>query len=241
MLVKILAFDGKHKLSNRWKEDPYIILSKRNPDIPVFVVKKENGEGRQRTLHRNLLLPVEIYSSEAHVELKPVPAPRKKRNIPDRNRHPVKSDRDAESEDDDNDDDDQSDVFIIRTRKAKLVPRPTTFTPSVSLDQTSDDQNDKRGQVLKAEVDASHPVIEEIVSITEAKEADVISQMSTNSSGYEVMDGADQVSSSSIEVTEQDEVENTNPSDNSENLVNRTPSPPLPRRSKKTTKSPNWM
>lgn len=41
VLVKILAFDGKHKLSNRWEEDPYIILSKPNPDIPVFIVKKE--------------------------------------------------------------------------------------------------------------------------------------------------------------------------------------------------------
>lgn len=89
VLVKILAFDGKHKLSNEWEEHPYIIPSKPNPDIPVFIVQKENGEGRQRNLHRNLLLPVEIFNSEDHVESKPVPAPRKKRNIPDSNRHPV--------------------------------------------------------------------------------------------------------------------------------------------------------
>lgn len=27
VLVKIVAFDGKHKLSNRWEEDPYVVLS----------------------------------------------------------------------------------------------------------------------------------------------------------------------------------------------------------------------
>lgn len=114
VLVKILAFDGKHKLSNEWEEHPYIIPSKPNPDIPVFIVQKENGEGRQRNLHRNLLLPVEIFNSEDHVESKPVPAPRKKRNIPDSNRHPVVLERDAESVDDDVDD--ESDVFLFPQR-----------------------------------------------------------------------------------------------------------------------------
>lgn len=238
VLVKILAFDGKHKLSNEWEEHPYIIPSKPNPDIPVFIVQKENGEGRQRNLHRNLLLPVEIFNSEDHVESKPVPAPRKKRNIPDSNRHPVVLERDAESVDDDVDD--ESDVFFISTKKPKSVPRPTTCIPRVSFDQTGDDQNDKRGQVMEAEGDASHPVIEESVSIQEADEASVASQMSTKSFGHEVLGGADDVSSSNIEVTGQDEIKNTNPSDNSENMVNKTPIPP-PRRSKRTTKPPQWM
>lgn len=238
VLVKILAFDGKHKLSNEWEEHPYIIPSKPNPDIPVFIVQKENGEGRQRNLHRNLLLPVEIFNSEDHVESKPVPAPRKKRNIPDSNRHPVVLERDAESVDDDVDD--ESDVFFISTKNPKSVPRPTTCIPRVSFDQTGDDQNDKRGQVMEAEGDASHPVIEESVSIPEADEASVASQISTKSFGHEVIGGADDVSSSNIEVTGQDEIKNTNPSDNSENMVKKTPIPP-PRRSKRTTKPPQWM
>lgn len=151
VLVKILAFDGKHKLSNRWEEDPYIILSKPNPDIPVFVVKKENGEGRQRTLHRNLLLPVEIFNSEDHVESKPVPAPRKKRNIPDSNRHPVVLERMNQW------------MMMMMNRMFSLFPQRNQNQclgqQHVSLDQTGDDQNDKRGQVMEAEGDASHPVI----------------------------------------------------------------------------------
>lgn len=140
----------------------------------------------------------------------------------------------------DDDDDDESDVFFISTKNPKSVPRPTTCIPRVSLDQTGDDQNDKRGQVMEAEGDASHPVIEESVSIPEAEEASVASQISTKSFGHEVIGGADDVSSSNIEVTGQDEIENTNPSDNSENMVNKTPLPP-PRRSKRTTKPPQWM
>lgn len=58
VLVKILAHDGKHKLADKWEEDVYIISSKPNTDVPVYVVQKENGEGRPRTLHRNLLLPI---------------------------------------------------------------------------------------------------------------------------------------------------------------------------------------
>lgn len=86
------------------------------------------------------------------------------------------------------------------------MPRPTTCIPRVSFDQTGDDQNDKRGQVMEAEGDASHPVIEESVSIQEADEASVASQMSTKSFGHEVLGGADGVSSSNIEVTGQDEI-----------------------------------
>ena len=58
VLVKIVAFDGKHKISDRWEEDIYEVIRQPNPRIPVYVVQKENGEGKKRTLHRNLLLPI---------------------------------------------------------------------------------------------------------------------------------------------------------------------------------------
>ncbi|XP_052090378.1 uncharacterized protein LOC127727026 [Mytilus californianus] len=74
VLVKIVAFEGKHKLSDKWEQDPYVVLEQPNLDIPVFTVRKENGEGRKRNLHRNLLLPV------GHLvePTKPVPKPRKR-------------------------------------------------------------------------------------------------------------------------------------------------------------------
>lgn len=62
VFVRILAFDGKHKLSDKWEEEPYTVTTQPNTDIPVYTVRKENGT---RTLHRNLLLPFGfIYDKE---------------------------------------------------------------------------------------------------------------------------------------------------------------------------------
>ncbi|XP_067670212.1 uncharacterized protein [Haliotis asinina] len=72
VLVKVVAFDGKHKLADKWEQDIYVILDQPNPSIPVFVLGKENGQGRTRTLHRNLLLPIGSLPHSA-----PVPKPRK--------------------------------------------------------------------------------------------------------------------------------------------------------------------
>nr|KAG5691982.1 hypothetical protein BaRGS_011373 [Batillaria attramentaria] len=37
VLVRILAFEGKHKLSDKWEGDPYLVESQPNADIPVYV------------------------------------------------------------------------------------------------------------------------------------------------------------------------------------------------------------
>ena len=58
VLVKKLAFgEGKHKLSDRWEEEVYFVVDQPNEDIPVFTLEGEKN-GRRRTLHRNLLLPL---------------------------------------------------------------------------------------------------------------------------------------------------------------------------------------
>jgi hypothetical protein len=58
VLVKVVAFDGRHKLADKWEEDPYLVISQPNQDIPVYKVQREDGVGRMRILHRNLLLPI---------------------------------------------------------------------------------------------------------------------------------------------------------------------------------------
>ena len=58
VLVKVVAFEGKHKIADRWEEEPYVILRQMNNNIPVYEVKKLHGKGRKRILHRNLLLPI---------------------------------------------------------------------------------------------------------------------------------------------------------------------------------------
>ena len=56
VLVKILAFDGKHKISDKFEEDVYTVVEQPRPDIPVFIVKSDSG--KELTLHRNQLLPL---------------------------------------------------------------------------------------------------------------------------------------------------------------------------------------
>lgn len=56
MLLKNLTPTGK--LDDKWEKDPYIVAEIPIQDIPVYKVKKETGKGREKTLHRNLLLPL---------------------------------------------------------------------------------------------------------------------------------------------------------------------------------------
>ena len=47
---------GTGKLRAYW-EDPIHIIKNQRGDLPVYEVKREDGKGRTRILHRNLLLP----------------------------------------------------------------------------------------------------------------------------------------------------------------------------------------
>lgn len=47
---------GKHKLADKWERPIHIVVN-RIDGGPVYVVKPETGNGPQRRLHRDLLLP----------------------------------------------------------------------------------------------------------------------------------------------------------------------------------------
>jgi len=66
VLVRVVAFDGKHKIADRWESDLYIVVDQPNLYVPVYVVKKEDGSGAQRTLHRNLILPIQFSVSRPY-------------------------------------------------------------------------------------------------------------------------------------------------------------------------------
>ncbi|XP_072572259.1 uncharacterized protein [Paramormyrops kingsleyae] len=48
---------GKHKLADRWCSLPYIVV-KKLPNLPVYILKPEQGVGGVKTLHRDHILPV---------------------------------------------------------------------------------------------------------------------------------------------------------------------------------------
>ena len=59
VLVRINAYEGKHKIADRWEDDVYVVTKQPNTYVPVFIVKRENdSDSSSRTLHTNLLLPI---------------------------------------------------------------------------------------------------------------------------------------------------------------------------------------
>ena len=48
VLLKVVSFDGKHKLADRWEQDPYIVVSQPNTDIPFTTCARrimKDGQG----------------------------------------------------------------------------------------------------------------------------------------------------------------------------------------------------
>ena len=58
VLVRNLSLQGKNMLKDCWEDVPYEVLQ-RISGLPIYVVHQE-GTGKRRTLHRNLLLPYHI-------------------------------------------------------------------------------------------------------------------------------------------------------------------------------------
>ena len=57
VLAKNVNLRGKHKLADRWSDKMYIVVAQPNVDIPVYVIRAEDGSG-EKVLHRNMLLPL---------------------------------------------------------------------------------------------------------------------------------------------------------------------------------------
>lgn len=56
-MQKNLVLKFKLKLENRWYDVPCVVVNKM-PNLPVYRVKKENGNGKLKTLHRDNLFPI---------------------------------------------------------------------------------------------------------------------------------------------------------------------------------------
>ena len=63
VLVRNVAFSGPHKLANRWQETVHIVVDQPDPGIPVYVVQPEDDKDKLKTLHRNMLLPINSVDS----------------------------------------------------------------------------------------------------------------------------------------------------------------------------------
>ncbi|RXN30197.1 Retrovirus-related Pol polyprotein from transposon 297 [Labeo rohita] len=57
VLIRNLGLAGKHKLQDKWKSLPYIVVEKLG-NLPVYKLTPETGMGTVKTLHRDHLLPI---------------------------------------------------------------------------------------------------------------------------------------------------------------------------------------
>jgi len=64
VLVKRLAFDGKHKIEDKYENEVYEVVQQPRDDIPVFKVRNEDI-GKERVLHRNHLFRIEGQENES--------------------------------------------------------------------------------------------------------------------------------------------------------------------------------
>lgn len=71
---------GTGKLRNHWEESIHVVVRQVGENIPVYEVKPEQGRGRSRILHRNLLLPCDHLPLEVQPKTRPKT---KKRMAPD--------------------------------------------------------------------------------------------------------------------------------------------------------------
>ena len=58
VLVKIVTHKARHKIQDKWESEEYIVLEQPIPGTPVCRVRPVTGT-KVRTLHRNLLLPLD--------------------------------------------------------------------------------------------------------------------------------------------------------------------------------------
>ena len=215
VLVKIVAFDGRHKLSDKWENDPYVVLNQPNASIPVYVVGREKGEGRTRTLHRNLLLPI----SSLPRQRRPIPKPRKK---PGHDNEGKESTVNISQEDSD------EETVILQV----LSPEPSA---------SSSKADDQLVEVETLDCDRDEATAEVTDSTEDPDHDDSVSAVSADCTIDEAAaECAD--STSTAPPDDQDSVDSNSDSFTIEDTVPKIPVPvPAIRRSGRTRKRPGWM
>ena len=62
LVRNLLEKGGPGKIRAHWEDKVHIVVGQADKNLPVYEVAPETGQGRTRTLHRNLLLPCSFLS-----------------------------------------------------------------------------------------------------------------------------------------------------------------------------------
>lgn len=109
MLIKNLTpRGGPGKLRNYWEEQIHTVVRQMGSDLPIYELRPEQGKGRSRVLHRNLLMPCD----HLPFETPPKPATANKRKPRQERSQPLTS----QLQDSDEDNEDEYDFHFVLPR-----------------------------------------------------------------------------------------------------------------------------
>lgn len=146
VLIRQVAFRGRHKIADRWVKDPYVVIGIPIPGIPVFEVQKESDYSDVKTLHRNLLLPFSAIPKVSQVEDLTPPKPVKSQRTKPGKATPKPVTQEPDS--DDTSDSESEEVIIPLSgytpshRRPSVVPDVSGDT-NVSRSYSSRNQSDR--------------------------------------------------------------------------------------------------
>ena len=139
VLLKILAFEGKHKIADKWERDAYLVCDQPNQDIPVYVIQREDGTGKRKTIHRNNLLPI----SHLPIGEQPIPKPaKKKKKKPVTRRAQEEPEPEGDTESTSSSDSESSDLLIPPFPFKDVEPDPPQTEPVAEHREPPENQGD---------------------------------------------------------------------------------------------------
>lgn len=244
VLLKNVAFQGKHKLANHWGEFVYVVLEHPNETIPVFVVRKEDGTGPKKTLHRNMLLSLATIPLDREVKVKHTRTVRSKAG-----RSEVDSSDSSSSEDED-----QFVVQRITRSHATVDPQECeSFQEDVHSDSVDELATPQTHPEMVAEVACSEVVVPQEVDTGVASSQEdvhpepVVESATPHARPEEPPDAGDSVDESAAPQVHPEEpadasfsADETQSEGALDAPIVTIPPTPAPRRSKRVTKPPDW-
>ncbi|XP_061189017.1 adenylate cyclase, terminal-differentiation specific-like [Saccostrea echinata] len=252
VLVKIVAFDGKHKIADKWEEEPYLVIDQPNLEIPVYKVQKETSKGKTRTLHRNLLLPIgHLDSYEANLEesstslSKPTPKPRTRQTWKKQEQVQEKTPETKELED-------ERDVSSDEESVIEFIPVPVPRIPEVNVPEDVGKHSGKQRVQRSKDQTVQSPreqrvqsPIEQTVQSPREQTVDQREQRQERKAEEEIQhhdaeENATQQQPVQIEAEQQQEHAVADTSPRSEDKE-QEPEPMLPRRSTRERRKPDWL
>lgn len=176
VLVRNTGIRGKCKLANKWEDVPYTVMDQTDPNIPVFVVLQEGRRKVTRTLHRNMLLPINFlplpdFSGVAGVKQKDTPL---KKSVTARKEDEPEMTAVEEKEDDalkltlELSDDESEDFIeiILNPLAEEFIPQQSTDIQSATS-SASGEEEDPQVAELDLEV-VEEDLGEDVVELLEA-------------------------------------------------------------------------